>query len=223
MGKIKAAIFDMDGVLTDTVKLHFKAWKKMFENHGYKFEYEDYKWKVDGKPRLDGIRSIAYDMPEDKLIEMAEEKQKIFLEFVEQENLEAFEDSIWLLNHLKQNNIRLAVASSSKNTTKILTKIGIHNMFDTIVTGYDFKKGKPDPEIFLTAAQRLNVNPKECVVFEDAIDGVKAGIRAGMLTIGVCRDGQFDRLKEAHYVVDKLTNVNLELLENLHEKLFKKV
>jgi len=78
MGKIKAAIFDMDGVLTDTVKLHFKAWKKMFESHGYKFEYEDYKWKVDGKPRIDGIRSIAYDMPEDKLIEMAEEKQKIF-------------------------------------------------------------------------------------------------------------------------------------------------
>ncbi|BCS82079.1 HAD family hydrolase [Anaerocellum diazotrophicum] len=223
MGKIKAAIFDMDGVLTDTVKLHFKAWKKMFEDHGYKFEYEDYKWKVDGKPRLDGIRSIAYDVPEDKLIEMAEEKQKIFLEFVEQENLKAFEDSIWLLNHLKQNGIKLAVASSSKNTTKILTKIGIYNMFDTVVTGYDFKKGKPDPEIFLTAAERLNVNPKECAVFEDAIDGVKAGICAGMLTIGICRDGQFDRLKEAHYVVDRLDKISLELLENLHEKLFKKV
>lgn len=74
MGKIKVVIFDMDGVLIDIVKLYFKVWKKMFENYGYKFEYEDYKWKVDGKLRLDGIKSIVYDVFEDKLIEMVEEK-----------------------------------------------------------------------------------------------------------------------------------------------------
>ncbi|WP_045165938.1 HAD family hydrolase [Caldicellulosiruptor naganoensis] len=221
MGKIKAAIFDMDGVLTDTVKLHFKAWKEMFNNHGYKFEYEDYKQKVDGKPRMDGIKSIVGDLSEEQLISMAEEKQRYFLELVETDSLEAFEDAIWILQYFKQNSVKLAVASSSKNTSKILTKLGIDKMFDTIVTGYDFKKGKPDPEIFLTAAKRLNVNPRECVVFEDAIDGIKAGISAGMLTIGVCRDGQFERLKNAHFIVDRLDKVTIELLENLHEKVFK--
>jgi len=221
MGRIKAAIFDMDGVLTDTVKLHFKAWKRMFNNHGYKFEYEDYKQKVDGKPRMDGIRSIATDVSEDELFKMAEEKQRYFLELVENDSLEAFDDTIWILQYFKQNSVKLAVASSSKNTSKILTKLGIDKMFDAIVTGYDFKKGKPDPEIFLTAAERLNVNPRECVVFEDAIDGIKAGISAGMLTIGVCRDGQFEKLKNAHFVVDRLDKVTIELLENLHEKVFK--
>jgi len=221
MGRIKAAIFDMDGVLTDTVKLHFKAWKRMFNNHGYKFEYEDYKQKVDGKPRMDGIRSIATDVCEDELFKMAEEKQRYFLELVENDSLEAFDDAIWILKYFKQNSVKLAVASSSKNTSKILTKLGIDKMFDAIVTGYDFKKGKPDPEIFLTAAERLNVNSRECVVFEDAIDGIKAGISAGMLTIGVCRDGQFEKLKNAHFVVDRLDKVTIELLENLHEKVFK--
>lgn len=221
MGKIKAAIFDMDGVLTDTVKLHFKAWKRMFNNHGYVFEYEDYKQKVDGKPRMDGIKSIVGALPEDILISMAEEKQRYFLELVETDSLEAFDDAVWLLRYFKENSIKLAVASSSKNTKKILTKLGIDKMFDTIVTGYDFKKGKPDPEIFLTAAQRLNVDPKECVVFEDAIDGIKAALSAGMLTIGVCRDGQFEKLKNAHFVIDKLDKITIELLENLHEKVFK--
>lgn len=218
MKKIKLAIFDMDGVLTDTAKIHFKAWKKMFNKYGYNFDYEDYKEKVDGKSRIDGIKNVISDINDEKLFEMAEEKQRYFLELIEEEDLEVFPDALWLIEHLKSNKIKVAVASSSKNALRILSKIKIEHMFDTIVTGSDFIKGKPDPEIFIITAQRLNIKPKECVVFEDSINGIKAGISAGMLTIGVCRDGYTNKLSIAHYVIKKLDEVNLEILNNLYKK-----
>lgn len=216
MKKINLAIFDMDGVLTDTAKIHYMAWKRMFNNHGFEFNYEDYKEKVDGKSRIDGIKSIVGEIGERKIQEMAEEKQKYFLELIEKEDLVAFPDALWLLRHLKENNVKIAVASSSKNTIKILSKIKLLDMFDTVVTGYDFSKGKPDPEIFLITARRLNIEPVECVVFEDAVEGINAGINAGMLTIGVCRDGHYSKLSKAHYIVNRLDKVDINVLTNLY-------
>jgi len=215
---LEAVIFDMDGVITDTVPIHFKAWKKMFENHGYYFDFQVYKEKVDGKPRLDGIASVATDVEKENLIKMADEKQGYFLEFVKLEPPEVFKDTMNLILELKENNIKIAVASSSKNTKLILEKIGIIDLFDAVVTGYDFEKGKPDPEIFLIAAKRLGVNSKNCIVIEDAIEGINAGINAGMKTIGIARHGNEKELSHAHVVVNSLKEINIDFLKKLCSK-----
>ncbi|MDN5324445.1 MAG: beta-phosphoglucomutase [Thermosipho sp. (in: thermotogales)] len=215
---LKAVIFDMDGVITDTVPIHFKAWKKMFENHGYNFDFQTYKEKVDGKPRLDGISSVATDASSKELIKMANEKQSYFLEFVEEDPPKVFEDTMNLIKILKNNNIKIAVASSSKNTKFILEKIGILDLFETVVTGFDFKKGKPNPEIFLIASERLGIHPKNCVVIEDSIEGIKAGNNAGMKTIGIARHGNEKELSHATVVVNSLNDITLEFLQSLFSK-----
>ncbi|SHH47970.1 HAD family hydrolase [Thermosipho atlanticus] len=212
---LEAVIFDMDGVITDTVPLHFKAWKKMFEKHGYNFDFQTYKEKVDGKPRLDGIASVAVGVNKEELVKMAEEKQNYFLELVEKEPPKVFEDTLKLIKLLKENNIKIAVASSSKNTKVILENIGILNIFDAIVTGYDFKKGKPNPEIFQIAAERLNVKNSNCIVVEDSIEGVKAGNNAGMKTIGIARHGNESELSHANVVVSSLNEITIDFLKKL--------
>ncbi len=214
--KLKAALFDMDGVLTDTVPLHYKAWHRMFTGQGYEFDFDIYKAKVDGKPRMTGIRSVAVDVSDEQLDRMADEKQQYFLDFVENEPPEKFSDAVQLIQEMKQRGLKIAVASSSKNTVQILNKLGIYDMFDAVVTGNDIKKGKPDPEIFLTAAERMGIEPIHCVVFEDAIEGVKAGVAAGMLTIGVCRHGNRDELSHADIRVEKLDELTVD---HLNEKL----
>ncbi|MCD6449262.1 MAG: beta-phosphoglucomutase family hydrolase [Thermotogaceae bacterium] len=212
---LEAVIFDMDGVITDTVPIHFKAWKKLFEKYGYYFDFRVYKEKVDGKPRLDGLSSVATDRRREELVKMAEEKQKYFLEFVELEPPEVFKDTLELILKLKEENIKVLVASSSKNTRFILERIGIIDLFDVVVTGYDFKKGKPDPEIFLIAAKKSGVNNKNCIVIEDSIEGVNAGINAGMKTIGIARHGNERELSHAHAVVKSLEEISIDFLEKL--------
>jgi beta-phosphoglucomutase len=211
--KLLAAIFDMDGVLTDTVPLHYKAWHRMFTEEGYAFDFQVYKEKVDGKPRMDGIAAVATDATEQQLLEMAERKQRYFLELVESEPPQPFADAVELVQRLKQEGLKTAVASSSKNTERILKQMKIYDWFETVVTGHDFRQGKPNPEIFLTAAHRLGIAPEHCVVFEDAIEGVNAGLRAGMLTIGVARHGNEQALQHAHRVVPDMSGLTRQHLE----------
>lgn len=215
---LEAVIFDMDGVITDTVPLHYKAWHKMFTSHGYHFDFTVYKEKVDGKPRIKGISSVAINANEEMLQKMAEEKQNYFLELIELEPPKIFDDTIALINDLKNNNIKIAVASSSKNTKRILEKLGIYNLFNTVVTGYDFKHGKPNPEIFLIAAKRMNINPKYCIVIEDAIEGINAGLNANMITIGVARHGNEKELAHADLVVKTLKKIDINLLNTLLDR-----
>ncbi|KLO22021.1 beta-phosphoglucomutase [Marinitoga sp. 1197] len=212
---LEAVIFDMDGVITDTVPLHYKAWEKMFKNHGYEFNFNIYKEKVDGKPRIKGIASIASNENDEVLNSMAEEKQKYFLNLIENHPPKIFDDALYLINLLKKNSIKIAVASSSKNTKKILQSLNIYNLFDDVITGYDFKHGKPDPEIFLIASKRLNTKFQNCIVIEDAIEGINAGINAGMVTIGIARHGNEIELSHANLVVKSLNELNIEKLNIL--------
>ncbi len=211
----KAAIFDLDGVIVNTVPLHFKAWQKMFKEYGRDFTFEDYKEKVDGIPRLDGARAILNEASEDELKKASEKKQGYFLEYLERAKIPVYNSTVDLIKNFKEKGLKVAIISSSKNCLSVLKKIALVDLFDVIITGNDITKGKPDPQVFLMAAKKVSVDPVECVVFEDAVLGVEAAKRAGMRCIGIDRYGKPDRLNKADLVVSDLAEVDMEKIKVL--------
>lgn len=210
--KLKGAIFDLDGVIVDSVPLHFKAWKRMFNEYGKEFSLEDYKSKVDGIPRMSGARAILTDLPEEELEQAAAKKQTYYLEFLDKEGIKIYQSTLDLVNALKQNAIKVAVISSSKNCRRILERIGQVSLFEVIITGHDIKKGKPDPDVFLLAAEKLGLKSEECIVFEDASLGVEAAKRGNFKCVGVDRYANPSRLAQANLVVNDLSELTLEKL-----------
>ncbi len=213
--EIKGAIFDLDGVVVDTVPIHFKAWKQMFAEYGKKFTFQDYKERVDGIPRIDGGRAILTDLSTRKLIKATDKKQKYFLEYLKKEKIPVFKTTIKLIKGLRSKGIKIAVISSSKNSPYILKRIGVMKLLDAEVNGSDITKGKPHPQIFLMAAEEIGLKPKNCVVFEDAILGVRAAKRAKMLCIGIDRYKDPQRLRGADLVVSSLKGINYNKLKSL--------
>lgn len=194
--------------MVDTVPIHFKAWKRMFKEYGKKFTFKDYKEKVDGIPRIDGARAILTGLSSKELTEATDKKQRYFLESLKKEKIPVFRAAIKLIKELRSKGIKTAVVSSSKNSPYILKKTRINKLFDAEVSGSDITKGKPHPQIFLMAAGKMRVKPKNCVVFEDAILGVRAAKRAKMLCVGIDRHNDPKRLKEADLVVSNLRGIN---------------
>ena len=212
------AIFDLDGVIVDTVPLHFKAWKSMFEEYGKKFTFEDYKNKVDGIPRLDGARAILTDFSKDELEKAATKKQDYYLKLVNGGEIEVYSSSVSLIKELKSRNIKIAAASSSRNCKYILEKTKLIGLFDAVVQGGDFKKGKPHPEIFLLAGKKIGTSYEESIVFEDAKLGVLAAKSGGMKCVGIDRTGTPELLSKADIVVKDLVEVDYEKLNKLFGK-----
>lgn len=215
----EAAIFDLDGVITQTAHLHARAWKRMFdayfeqrsEQKGEQHEpfdlTEDYKRYVDGKPRYDGVRSFlnarSIELPEgnpddapekETICGLGNRKNELFHDILRKEGVEAYDDAVTQLTKWRQQGLKTAMITSSRNGTAILEAAGLTDYFDAIVDGIESDKlglsGKPAPDIFLEAARRLGVAPQEAIVVEDAIAGVEAG-KAGKfgLVVGVARDG----------------------------------
>lgn len=231
----QAAIFDMDGVLTQTVKLHIKAWTETFneflqktDGANYKpLTIQDYKLYIDGVPRLEGIRNFLtsreISLPEggpdediqlDTIFRLGERKNDFFLELVKKEGVEAYSDTIEMAKFWKSKGIKLALISSSKNCKHIIESAGIEDLFEVRVDGItsveENLKGKPHPDIFLRANELMGVDKSQTIVIEDAILGVKAGKKGGFsLVVGVARDGEEDALYEAgaDIVVKKLTEL----------------
>jgi len=205
--KLKGVIFDLDGVVVDTVLLHFKAWKQMFGEYGKKFSFEDYKKKVDGIPRINGARAILSDLPDRELKKAAEKKQKYYLEFLNQKGVKIYQDAPELTKKLREKGVKIAVISSSKNCRYVLRKAGVNKFIDVIIGGSEITKGKPDPQIFLIALQRLGLKPSECIVFEDSKLGVSASRSANIFTIGVDRHEDSQRLKGADLIIKNLSEL----------------
>jgi len=236
--KCRGAIFDLDGVLTQTAKIHAKAWKEMFDeflkNHysgkNKQFvlfdEKEDYLKYVDGKPRYNGVREflksrkieIPYGKPSDpismKTISgLGNKKNKIYLSMIKKEKLPVFKSSIDLIDKFKKSGIKVAVVSSSKNARLVLKRTGLFHLFKIIVDGAVAEKanlsGKPNPDIFLYAAKKLGLGPSECVIFEDAISGVKAGINGNFgMVVGISRNN--NKLPEADVTVKDLKELSFQ-------------
>ena len=200
----KGVIFDLDGVLVDSIPLHYAAWKRLFEENGHAFDNRIYRQKVDGRPRLDGVRGVMGDLDEETAIEAGNRKQGYYQEMINQGQLQPFPTSIPFIKALNARGILLAAASSSENTCLILDAIGVLDDFTAVVTAADVKHGKPNPDIFLAAAKRMGLSVPECVVFEDAESGVKAAKRGGFYCVGVDRHQQPEYFREADLVVTDL-------------------
>lgn len=221
--QVQAVIFDMDGVITKTAKVHALAWKHLFEEVlGEPFDQEsDYLQFVDGKVRIDGIRSFLKSrgivMNPEKIEEMANQKNQTFSELLDKGGIEVFETTVALIKQLKEKGMKVAVISSSRNCEKIMKTVDVLKLFDVRVDGIISEQlgiqGKPEPDIFLEAAKQLGVSPSRAVVVEDALSGVQAGKKGGFgLVIGVDRVGQADALKEngADVVVSDLGEVEVK-------------
>ena len=210
---ITACLFDLDGVLTQTAKVHAAAWKQMFgaflrETQGEAaapFSDHDYDAYVDGKTRADGVRSfldsraIAHD--EDLVRELGDRKNAIVLKIIHEHGVEPYEGSVRYLHAARDAGLRRAVVSSSANCHDVVVAAGIEDLLEARVDGVTVEElhltGKPAPDMFLEGARQLGVEPAQAAVFEDALAGVEAG-RAGRFghVIGVDRVGQAQALSE---------------------------
>ncbi len=210
---LQGVILDVDGVLVDTVPLHFEAWKRMFTEYGYYFDEQVYREKVDGRSRLDGVRKVMVNVTEEELFEAGKLKQSYYLEMIEEGRLKPFESSIRFIKDLKANKMRLAAASSSENAPLVLAEIGVLADFDAVVTGADIIHSKPHPEIFLKAAKALNLSVSDCVVIEDALSGVQAARRGDFFCVGINRHGHPEYFVEANYVIQDLAELTCDSLQ----------
>lgn len=215
----KGAIFDLDGVIVNTVPLHFESWKYLFETlHGIPFTNKDYEEKVDGKPRLDSIHLYLPHLSPAEVESASEAKQQQYLKLLNEGEIEQFASSVALLKELNARGVSLAAASSSKNAVYILERVGLIKYFAAVISGYDFTQGKPHPEIFLNAARALNLDTRNCIVFEDALAGVQAAKAGGFFCVGIDRHNNPQNYVGADIVVADLAEVNYEKLVQALEK-----
>ncbi len=212
----KGAIFDIDGVVIATEKLHYTAWKKVFLNYGKKFSFNEFKKTIDGMPRDKGARFIFPDLNEKEINKICEKKQFYFNKISKKEKAKIYKDAVKFLKLLKKKKIKTAIATSSKNAVPILKKTGLFRYFDIDAEGAFLKKGKPAPDIFLIAAKKIKLKPFECVVFEDSLNGIIAAKRAKMKCVAVIRDGK--KIKKADIVIRKFSQKTFDKINRLFLK-----
>lgn len=214
--KNKGVIFDLDGVIVDTAKYHFLAWKKLADSLGFEFT-ESHNELLKGVSR---IRSLEILLKTGNVTLSDTEKQKVliskntrYLGYIEKMGAdEILPGVLKVLDYLDQNKVNYVLGSASKNAELILKQVNLHHRFFGIVDGNDVSKAKPDPEVFLIGAKKLNLAPKNCIVFEDAIAGVEAAKIANMTAIGI---GDKEILSEADFIFKDFTEISLDFLNNL--------
>jgi len=212
----KAVIWDMDGVIADTAPYHFKAWQKIFQKRGVNFTQDDFTHYFGQRNDTIIRNTLGGQISQSEVDAIANEKERTYRKFVKQ-NIKPLPGAIKLIRSLGEHGFKIALASSApiENIRLVTQGLGIENCFQAIVTGRDVIEGKPSPQGFLLAAQKLGVEPKNCVVIEDAIAGVTASKRAGMHCIAVTNTHPRESLREADLIVDTLEAVSLNDLEGL--------
>jgi beta-phosphoglucomutase family hydrolase len=216
MPKLEAVIWDMDGVLADTAPHHFRAWRETFAKRSINFTEADFM-RGFGVRNDTIIRNVLGEKTTDAEIEtIAQEKEATFRRIIGKD-IKPLPGVIELLGQLHDRGIKMAIASSTviENIRLITGSLGIEKYFEAIITGHDVTKGKPDPQVFLKAAQKLGVSPANSIVFEDAVAGVKAAKSAGMHCVAITSTHSREKLAEADLVIDSLTEVSVKDLEEL--------
>lgn len=210
---IEACLFDLDGVVVDTAKYHYIAWKALAKELGFEFTIEDNE-RLKGVSRMQSLEILleigGKQFSETEKLAMAEKKNTLYVSFIEkmtpEETLPGVEN---FLQELKDNGIKIALGSASKNAPMILDRIQLSGMFDEIVDGNSISEAKPNPEVFLKGAEKLKVLPENCIVFEDAIAGIEAAQNAGMYSVGI---GEPETLGFADLVIPGFEDFTLEKL-----------
>ena len=207
---IEAVIFDLDGVIVTTDDYHYEAWKKIADQENIYFDREINE-RLRGVSRMESLEIILEKSSkiynEEEKIELATRKNDYYKNLLENLTKEDILPGILeTLNYLENKKIKTAIGSSSKNTMFILNKIGLTNRFDAIVDGTMIKNSKPDPEVFLQAAEKVGIKTEKCLVIEDADAGVEAGKRAGMRVLGV---GSAKNNENADYKSENMEEFNI--------------
>jgi beta-phosphoglucomutase family hydrolase len=212
----KAVIWDMDGIIVDTAQYHMKGWQTVFQKRGANYTEEDYRLNT-GMRNDSIIRSMLGDKVDQyDIMAITREKDEVFRQIVSK-NIRPFPGVLKLITSLKANKFKIAIASSAliENIQLITRSLKIHNCFDAIVSGWETTKGKPNPQIFLLAAEKLGVETESCIVIEDAIVGVTASKRAGMCCLAVTNTNPKENLRGADLVIDTLEEITIDILERL--------
>jgi beta-phosphoglucomutase len=215
--EIKACIFDLDGVIVDTAKYHYLAWKRLAEKLGFDFS-EDHNERLKGVSRM---RSLEILLDVGKITKTTEEMEYLaakkndwYVDYIKElrsdeilPGVQTFLDEIHALG------IKTAIGSASKNTPLILERLNLSGYFDAVIDGTKVSKAKPDPEVFIKGAEALNVNPIECIVFEDAQAGIEAAKNGKMYCVGV---GKPENLEGYDYLISGFEGLTFDtILKNL--------
>ena len=213
---IKACIFDLDGVIVDTAHYHFMAWQRLAKELGVTLTEKENE-RLKGVSRIRSLEIIlelgGIQLGNAEKERLAGKKNAWFVEYVHaMKPGEIFPGVKKLILDLKNQGVRVALASSSKNADTVIRQLKIEKEFEVVVDGKMVVHSKPDPEIFLLAAKRLGVEPPSCVVFEDAEAGVEAALRAGMKCVGV---GSAEQLGNANLIVKRTADFDITKLNML--------
>lgn len=215
----KGFIFDLDGVIVDTAKYHFLAWKKLANGLGIDFS-ETENEHLKGVSRVRSLEKILdwgnKTISEDEFMKLMAEKNDDYLGYIDSmDESELLPQVRETLEFLKAKQQGIALGSASKNARHIIDKVNITSYFEAIVDGNDVSKAKPDPEVFIIAAQQLEIEPRHCIVFEDSVAGVQAANVAGMISIGI---GKPSVLHEAQYIFKDFTEITESFFSDLINK-----
>ncbi len=205
---IKAVIFDLDGVIVSTDEFHFKAWKYMAAKEGIDFDRKVNN-RLRGVSRMESLNIILEKAhkkyTEEEKIKLAQTKNDVYVNsLLEIDETHILPGVLGVIEALKKRHIKIAIGSSSRNAKVILKRIKLFDTFDAIADGTDIKNSKPAPDVFLVAANKLGINPNDCLVVEDAEAGIKAAKRAGMFAFAV---GDATKSEEADYKAEDINEL----------------
>lgn len=218
MKKISLCIFDLDGVIVDTVKFHYESWRQLAEELGFEFTEKENE-RLKGLSRMDSLEIVlqvgGLKFDQAKKEELAAEKNRRYIEMVKKLSPDDILPGVknFLLD-IRKHRVKTAVGSASKNAVTILKSLQIIDLFDTVIDGTKVSRTKPDPEVFLNAAKELNVPPNECIVFEDSLAGIEAAKKGGMYAVAV---GSPDKLKGYDLIIPGFEGIDFEYIR---KKLF---
>lgn len=208
---IKAAIFDVDGTMIINMAYHKKAWQEYLQSHGINLSEEEFRQKISGK-KNDQIFELVFGrkLTPEEVQEYSEEKEALYRQLYEQD-IQEVAGLTQLIRRLHEHTIHTAIATTApaKNREFALKALRLEGKFDVILGDEHVKQGKPDPEIYLSAARELSLKPEECIVFEDSPPGVASGKNAGMLVVGVLTSHSIDELSDADYYINDFTEMDI--------------
>lgn len=216
MNKAFGIIFDMDGVLVHSNPTHKKAIHQFCKKHGIETSEDFLRERIYGRTNKEWIPELVGEISPDRLTQLADEKEQLFRDLFDP-RANIVSGLIPFLEELKAASVKCAVATSApgENADYILSALDIEQYFSTVLDSSHIDKGKPDPGVYLKASKKLGFPPENCIVVEDSLAGVEAGVRAGSKVVGVTTTHKAEELQKCDIVIDSFSELSVEKLEHI--------